>query len=257
MTTQKVHLAYFSATGTTARVVSAIESGLGLDEKSNNNLIVINSQETVIVPSNELVIFGIPVFSGRVPEIAKQALEKIKGDNTPAIITCVYGNRDFDDALLELKEIVEANGFYVLSAGAFIAQHSIFPKVAQGRPDSADLKAAEAFGRNSIKALTATTNTPLTVKGNHPYRATKPIPLNPKTDSKCNSCGLCAKQCPTQAIDLENPKRTDKSKCISCAHCIAICPKHSKRFGGLLYWLASRSFQKNYSQRKEPYLIYR
>lgn len=257
MTLQKVHLAYFSATGTTAKIVSAIESGLSVSEKNTKNLIT-TDQESVIIPNNEIVIFGVPVFSGRVPEVARKALEKIKGNHTPAIIACVYGNRDFEDALLELKEIVETNGFYVLSAGAFIAQHSIFPKVAQGRPDHSDLKVAKEFGANSMKAMTTNPeNIPLIVKGNHPYRTVKPIPLNPRTDNKCNSCGLCAEQCPTQAIDSQNPKKIDKSKCISCAHCIAICPKHSKKFGGLLYWLVSKRFLKNNSQRKEPYLVYR
>lgn len=257
MTLQKANLVYFSATGTTAKIVSAIESGLGVKEKKTHNLIK-SDQKPVSIPNDEIAIFGSPVFSGRVPDVARKAFEKIKGNSTPAIIVCVYGNRDFEDALLELKEIVEANGFYVLSAGAFIAQHSIFPEVAQGRPDKSDFNVAKEFGVNSIKAITtATENIPLMIKGNHPYRAVSPIPLNPKTDNKCISCELCVKQCPTQAIDLQNPKKIDKRKCISCAHCISICPTHSKRFGGLLYWLISKSFLKKNSRRKEPYLVYR
>lgn len=257
MTLQKANLAYFSATGTTAKIISAIESGLDVKEKNTINLTA-PGQETITIPDNEIIIFGIPVYSGRVPEIARKGIEKIKGNHTPAIIVCVYGNRDFDDALLELKDIVESNGFYVLSAGAFLAQHSIFPKVAQGRPDRSDLIQAKEFGINSMKTISGTIEkNPLKVKGNHPYRAVKPIPLTPTTDRKCNSCGLCAKQCPVQAIDTDNPKKTDKSKCISCAHCISVCPEHSKKFGGFLYWIVSKKFAKDNFQRKEPYLIYR
>lgn len=256
MALQKVNLAYFSATGTTAKIVSAIESGLGVKEKNTINLTTLD-QEVITVPNDEIIIFGIPVFSGRVPEIARKGIEMIRGNDTPAIIVCVYGNRDFDDALLELKDIVESNGFYVVSAGAFVAQHSIFPKVAQGRPDNSDLIQAKEFGVNSIKTIsTAIENNPLKVKGNYPYRAVKPIPLTPTTDNKCNSCGLCSKQCPVQAIDSNNPKKTDKNRCISCVHCISICPKHSKKFGGLLYWAVSKKFAKDNFQRKEPCLIY-
>lgn len=256
MKLKKVNLAYFSATGTTAKIVSEIGNGLGINEKHTINLTTIG-QGTVVIPNDEIIIFGIPVFSGRVPEIARKGIEMIRGNNTPAIIVCVYGNREFDDALLELKDIVENNGFYVLSAGAFVAQHSIFPKVAQGRPDENDLKQAREFGIKSIQVLASNTvNKSLAVKGNHPYRAVKSIPLTPKTDSSCNSCGLCSKQCPVQAIDYNNPKEIDKNKCISCAHCISICPKNSKRFGGLIYRIASRKFTKNNSQRKESYLIY-
>lgn len=257
MTLQKLNLAYFSATGTTAKIVSEIGKGIGVHKQHSINLTT-HSQETTVIPNDEIIIFGIPVYSGRVPEIARKRIEMIKGNNTPAIIVCVYGNRDFDDALIELKDIVENNGFYVLSAGAFVAQHSIFPKVAQGRPDENDLKQAREFGINSIKILgNDTENRSLVVKGNHPYRAVKPIPLTPKTDSSCNSCGLCSKQCPAQAIDINNPQKIDKSKCISCAHCISVCPKNSKKFGGLLYLIASKKFTKDNYQRKEPYLIYK
>lgn len=259
MSLQKANLIYFSATGTTAQIVSAIGSGLGILEKSIYNLATSSSQqESIIIPDNEITIFGIPVFSGRVPDIAKKKLNRIKGNHSPAILVCVYGNRDFEDALLELNDIVESNGFYVLSAGAFIGQHSIFPKVASGRPDNSDLSIAKKLGTESIQIMnTSSLNQPLIIKGNRPYRTVKPIPLHPRTKPSCNSCGLCAKQCPTQAIDFQNPKKINKNKCISCAHCIAICPKHSKNFGGILYWLASKKFIKNYSERKEPYLIYR
>lgn len=257
MTFQKVNLAYFSATGTTAKIVSAIASGLDVIEKQTFNLSAL-TEEITTIPNDELIIFGVPVFSGRVPEVARKGLEMMKGNNTPAIIVCVYGNREFDDALIELKDIVEKNGFYLLSAGAFVAQHSIFPKVAYGRPDISDLNQAKEFGRNSIKAIsTETQNNPLEVTGNRPYRAVKSIPLTPTTDNRCNSCGLCSKQCPTQAIDKTNPKKILTSRCISCAHCISICPNHSKKFGGLLYWIASKKFTKDNAKRKESYLVYR
>lgn len=261
MILQKVNLAYFSATGTTAKILAAIESGLGVEQKNSKNLLTISpaaEQEEVSVPGDEIVLFGVPVFSGRVPQVALRALEKIKGDRTPAIVVCVYGNREFDDALAELKERVEANGFCVISAAAFVAQHSIFPQVAQGRPDAADLLAAKEFGARSLGLLAeAAQNPPLVVPGNHPFRPVKHIPLSPKTDRSCNACGVCAAQCPTGAIDADNPRKIDKNKCILCAHCIAVCPKHAKKFGGLLYRVASKKFAKNNSERKEPYTAYR
>lgn len=252
----KVHLIYFSATGTTAKIVHAIGSGIKAKEAVVHNLI--KHQETPAISDNTVAVFGVPVFSGRMPEIAKATIEKIKGNNSPAIIICVYGNRDFEDALIELKDVVEKNGFYVLSAGAFVAQHSIFPKVACGRPDTSDLAKAKKFGAMSIKvAHEFSGGGELEAKGNRPYKTVKPIPLHPKTSKACNSCKACAKQCPTQAINMQNPKIVDKKKCISCAHCIAICPTHAKKFGGLLYRLVSKQFAKKYSERKETYVVYR
>lgn len=79
-----------------------------------------------------------PVYAGRIPEMAAKLFSQIDGHGMKAIVAVVYGNRDYDDALLELADIAIADGFEVIGAGAFIAQHCIFPKVANGRPDSSD-----------------------------------------------------------------------------------------------------------------------
>lgn len=252
----KINLIYFSATGTTAKIVSAIAEGMGIKDQTTYK--IINSpKDTVSIPSDEPVIFGVPVFSGRVPEIAKIALDKIKGNNTPAVIVCVYGNREFDDALLELNDIVCHNGFKPISAAAFVAQHSIFPTVAYGRPDTDDLQMAGDFGRRSIELLTSAASTKLHIQGNNPYREIKKIPLTPKTSkSKCNQCGVCAKECPVQAIDKQTPSMTDKQRCIVCAHCIFVCPQEAKHFGGVIYSIAKSGFEKKNTEPKAPYIIY-
>lgn len=248
-------LIYFSATGTTARIVSAIGEGIGNADTLSCALLP-SAPADLSIPSDEIAVFGVPVFSGRVPALAREALEKIKGEHTPAIITCVYGNRDYDDALLELSDIVTRNGFRVLSAGAFIGQHSIFPDTGRGRPDTPDLAIARKFGTDSLSIALKNKVTPCKIKGNQPYRKTQKVPLYPSAGKKCNRCGICAGQCPAQAIDTENPSATDKRKCISCARCIAVCPRHARKFHGLLYRLISRKFVKKYSLRKEPELFF-
>lgn len=260
MAYNKIHSICFSATGTTSKIVSAICEGVGIAKIETYDLLKKRLPD-MVVPDNEIVVFGVPVYSGRVPEIVSDLLKNIKGNQTPAIIVCVYGNRDFDDALIELRDIVEHNGFIAISAGAFIAQHSIFPQVGKGRPDMDDLNAAMDFGKKSINVLRdkddVLTSGEIAVKGNFPYREVKPVPLTPKTNKHCNACDSCAKECPVGAIDLNNPKKTDKKLCISCAHCISICPRRAKFFGGILYWLASKKFVPKYATRRNPYMIYK
>ena len=44
-----------------------------------------------------------------------------------------------------MKDILTEQGFYVIAAGAFIAEHSVFPSVASGRPDDKDKAEMKAF----------------------------------------------------------------------------------------------------------------
>lgn len=252
----KINLVYFSATGTTKRIMSAIAEGMGVEDVNLYNITWDAPQHVSVLP-DEVTLFAVPVYSGRIPQTVVENINCFSGNGGAAIIVCVYGNRDFDDALLELRDLVVKNNFYVISASAFVAQHSIFPQVGQGRPDAGDLDKAREFGAKSLEVLNgAAHRNELSVKGNCPYREIASIPLKPKTRRTCNSCGLCVKQCPVQAIDANDSRKIDKHKCLSCAHCIAICPKHAKHFGGLLYWLVSKKFTKKYSQRQEPYVVF-
>lgn len=51
-------------------------------------------------------------------------------------------------------------------------------------------------------------------------------------DGKCNSCGICARNCPDGAIEIKNGKPVwTKSKCQHCTACINCCPTEAIQFG--------------------------
>lgn len=250
----KVNLIYFSATNTTKTVMEYIAQGLGIDNIVSYN-ITKGQAEEISFNENDIVVFGMPVYSGRIPQLTIEYLNKFKGNKTPAIIACVYGNRDYDDALLELKDIVTTNNFTIISAGAFIGQHSIFPATGNNRPDDNDKKDVIAFGHSSMEMLKNNTEIStipeISVKGNFPYKEIKPVPLKPEGNRHCDNCGKCVRECPAHAIDINHPRKTDKLLCISCARCIYVCPQKARSFRGLLYMLVSKKFNKAYSVRKE------
>ena len=108
----------------------------------------------VTMGDGDLLVVGMPVYSGRIPASALPALRKFRGNGTPAVVVCVYGNRDYDDALLELTDVVGENGFRV-AAAAFVAAHSIFPQVGTNRPDEEDIygESPHSFGSSVGKSI--------------------------------------------------------------------------------------------------------
>ena len=245
---------YFSPTGTTKTIVNEITKYFSR-KKEEYDLLNNPPEEEISFGNEDFLVVGMPVYAGRIPAVCAESLSRIKGNNTPVIAAVVYGNRDYDDALLELKTILGENGFIVISAGAFIAQHSIFPGVGYLRPDIKDKQAVRRFAKDSCEKFESIPDIKeinFEVKGNFPYREPAAIPLNPSVDKACRKCGLCAGICPVNAISTEQPGKINRKICIRCTACFAACPTNSRGFSGVRYALASKIFEKKFSARREP-----
>ena len=103
---KEVHLIYFSPALSTRKITRSISKAINKSVKEYD--ITQGLPQSLTFNEDDLVIFGIPVYSGRVPALASQYLQKIKGLSTPAILVSVYGNREYEDALLELKNITKS-----------------------------------------------------------------------------------------------------------------------------------------------------
>ncbi|MFR9620635.1 MAG: flavodoxin domain-containing protein, partial [Rikenellaceae bacterium] len=116
----KLNRVYFSAAGTTKRITESIAEGVvsavANVEVVDFPLIKMNTEESLIA-SEDMAIFAVPVYAGRVPAIAAEQIRKFRGDKSRAILVAVYGNREYDDALLELSDIVTQCGFVPVAAG--------------------------------------------------------------------------------------------------------------------------------------------
>lgn len=142
------HLVFFSPTHTSAKIARAIGEGIGMGRRIETDL-TLDESDSPIEINDSLTVIAAPVYGGRVAPVALQRIKRLKGNNSPAIVVVVYGNRDYEDALLELRDTVASLGFTPLSAGAFIGEHSYSTAempVAAGRPDATDLQIARTFG---------------------------------------------------------------------------------------------------------------
>ena len=250
----KIINVFFSATDTTRRVVMEIAKQMG-NEWQSYDLTKNAMTEDVNVGTDDVLLVGMPVYGGRIPAPVVYSLKRFKGRHTPAILVAVYGNRAVDDAFVEMQDIVEGNGFFVMAAGAFVAQHSIFPHTAQGRPDEKDMEKIRKFASQCTEKINRgySDNTPsIHLPGNRPYKIPGKIPLKVTTNSHCTECGTCIKVCPVGAIPKENPHVTDYDRCIHCGRCISHCKEHVRGYSGLLYRIAGFMFGRKNSKRQEP-----
>lgn len=246
-----LHTFYFSPSGTTKATVDILSGSIGT-ETVHHDMTVDAGQFTVDSP-DDTVLIAAPVYAGRIPPVAAARLSGVRGKGQKAVVIVVYGNRDYDDALVELCDIAAAQGFKVVAAGAFVGQHCIFPLVAASRPDEGDRKRIiefarlvnDAFSRDRILDVSH-------VKGNRPYKKIVGVPLHPKTDRNlCSGCGTCARECPADAIPVDKPWTTDGQKCITCCRCIQVCPQDARSLGGLLYKVVGWKFVKDNARRRE------
>lgn len=243
---------YFSPTGGTKKVADIVAKGIGAPATRVDMIKQVKKLKELVFKEDDLCVIAVPSYGGRVPVPAAEELKQIKGNGAKAVLTVVFGNRAIDDTLTELQDILTDAGFICLAGMEAVAEHSLMHQFAAGRPDKEDEKVLTGFAKEIKKKFAcAGENGPLELPGSHEYRVYNGVPLKPGTNRKCISCGLCAKECPAEAIPKENPRQTDKEKCISCMHCVAVCPKHARHYSKLLSLVAAQKMKKSCSDRKE------
>lgn len=246
----KIHEICFSPTGGTKRVATILSRALAEETVTVDLTARTDEYKTLTLTKEDVVLIAVPSYSGRVPAIAATRLSQIQGHGARAILVCVYGNRAYEDTLVELRDTVLQAGFTVVAAVAAIAEHSIVRRYAAGRPDTTDEKELQSFARQIRRKIDRADCREPNIPGHRPYRKAASAGLVPKATKACVQCGLCARECPTGAIDSHDAFRVDPKRCISCIRCITLCPHGARRINRLLLWMAGRMLKKACSERK-------
>jgi len=271
MDIKSVSCVCFSPTGTTRTIIENIARGTRAEQIEVLDCTNRSRREGENFFFNtDMVIIGTPVYYGRVPEEVVPFLKTLDARNTPVVLAVVYGNRAYEDALIELHDISVAQGFIPVAGGAFIAEHSYsLPDrpIAHGRPDLNDIETARDFGgkvREKLKAVNSLEDVhTFSVPGNMPYtepenlkmikQVRNTLDFTPGTDTKtCIQCRLCADICPTNAIDPEDVSRIDKWQCLICFACVKNCPSGARQMRDPHFNAAIQQLQTVCQERKEP-----
>ena len=281
MTANPVHSVqslYFSPTGSTRRIVEAIAEGTGVPSLAPISVTTPRERDSFSGKiDGDLLIVGVPVYTGRFPSFVLSPLSKVDGTARWALPVAVCGNVRMGTCLAELCAILKRQGFTIPAAGNFVAQHSFacegFP-IAKGRPDQADLRQAVEFGRRVAGEITEGAEDITCVYGRFlyirmyvsgsteatgfvsmPERHRPTIRVSEHNADLCDDCGNCVDVCPTGSIDPESYLVEDET-CIRCFACTAACLPGAKQkvvepLEQLATWFTHRS-----TERGEPLLFF-
>ena len=267
---------FFSPTGNTRKAVveiaDVIARGEGIAVREIDFTLPGAREEVRKFEAGELVIFGTPVYAGRIPNKILPAVQTLfEGNGALAVPVVTFGNRSFDNALIELRNELEQHGFHTVAGAAFVAEHVFSNKLAAGRPDEKDLELIRRFAGDVAEKIKGFEEGPLdgmaeipapaAVKGIEPVPAYyRPLqedgsPANflkakPKTSDSCNDCGICARVCPMGSISPED-YRTVTGICIKCQACIKSCPVHAKFFDDPVMLSHTRMLEQHYERPAE------
>ena len=178
MQVDALKLIYFSPTETSRTTAVAVARGMGVSRITEINLTLPQAGTKDFLPvTDSLAIIAMPVYAGRLPEVAVERLRRVNGNGTPAVLLVLYGNRAYEDALIELRDVATEVGFVPVAGGAFLGEHSFatmqYP-IAANRPDVEDVSKAKAFGESVLAMMKAAQSLEdfgtLDVPGNVPYQ---------------------------------------------------------------------------------------
>ncbi len=231
----KVHNIYFSPTGGTKKAADIVSQALADGRNVTEIDLSVPGEDysRYQFKEGELCIVAVPSYGGRVPAIAVERVASMSGGGAKAILMAVYGNREFEDTLVELEDTLLAAGFTCVAAIGALAEHSIACQYGAGRPDKEDQAKLQEFAVEIKRHLSGEHMTEESdsswIPGKRPYKPFGIVSLKPWADDTCTMCGSCAAKCPVQAIPAENPRETNTEICIACMRCRSICPVHARK----------------------------
>jgi ferredoxin len=238
---------YFSATGNCKYVAKRIADATGDEIQSIQNI----SDDTIL--SDHTIGIISPTYNYTLPVITRDFLMKVKLSADYLYYVAAYGTspggsdrhaakflgRPFD-AYFSVKMPDTWTPTYDLSTPEKIAK---FTKTTEADIDRVIRYVKE---KHNGQFMDNRKNTLIAFIGKCLYEDTRKTKHLYVTED-CIGCGLCAKKCPVQAIEIREKKPVwVKDKCMMCLGCLHRCPKFAIQY--------DRGNTKEHGQYKNPYV---
>lgn len=224
----KIYEIIFSPTGGTQKCADVFAAAFDMEVELVDLTDYAYDFSAVSISAEDICIIAAPAYGGRVPATAVSRLSEIYGNGAKAVLIAVYGNREFDDTLVELQDVAAECGFRPIAGVGALAEHSIVRQFGANRPDEQDLGQLQKYAAKIAALSKEDSGKVLELPGNRPYKIYNGVAAKPVVNENCTECAVCAWNCPVEAITEETPKLTDTEKCISCMRCISICPNQAR-----------------------------
>ena len=253
MKLSKVTAVYFSPTGNSKKCALAIARNLSRNVEAVDITKRSDCPESLEFGMYDFVVIACPVYSGRLYKGFVERLKHIKGNRSKCIAIVTYGNRHYDDAVMELRDTLIDQDFMPIACAALVGRHT-YGEIQVDRPNFKDLVEYMDFAREILNKVERGHYNIPEVDGNPDgfRQGGSGGDFRPLTDmEKCTKCGLCAKECPEEAIDMNDFSKIDNDKCISCFRCIRICPTGAKNMDTDEYNSFAAVFSKRLRHRRE------
>ncbi len=230
----KKKIFYFTGTGNSMRAAQII----ALTLKDTEIISMRQSLQDVTAEDCDVIGFVFPVYHWSMPEPAVKFIQSLK-INKDAYIFCISMPSFICGCSCEkLEELLKEKGAkisygnkvysvanYVIAYPPLPPPKLIVPKTEKKLEKIAsdilnrklrEIPRANFIIKNKIKTSMNT------------YRELQRYAdMGFKINEKCISCGLCAKVCPVDNIELIDKKPNFKNNCTQCMACVSYCPKRA------------------------------